>query len=114
MTKALRLVVAVVVLEGLVLFGAVVPGELEQTLAVARLFVARQALVGRVGEEIQIEAGSFGLVLANQGHTKSVLVKLERLFNVLDAKHGMVLRAEKCEVSRVCASKTLYVVLTMR
>lgn len=93
MAKALGLVVAVVVLEGLVLFGAIVPGQLQETLALALLgrSVLGQALGNRVRQEVQVEAGSLGLVLADQAHAQRLLVKLERLFNVLDAKHGVVL-----------------------
>lgn len=89
--EALGLVVAVVVLESFLLFGAVVPGELKQALAVARLLVSRQTLVGRVGEEVQVETRGGGLVLADQRHTKNLLIELERLFSVLDAEHGVVL-----------------------
>lgn len=91
MAKALGLVVAVVVLESFILFGAVVPGELKQTLAVACLLVGRQTLVGRVGEEVQVETRGGSLVLADQRHTKNLLVELERLFSILDAEHGVVL-----------------------
>lgn len=91
MAEALRLVVATVVLEVLVLFGAIVPGQLQKSLAVARLAVLGQALRARVGEEVEVEAGRLRLVGPDEGHSHDVLVELERLFGVLDADHGMVL-----------------------
>lgn len=62
--ESLRLVVAVVVLEALVLLGAVVPRQLEQALALGREAVGRHALVAWVAQEVQVEAGGLLLDLA--------------------------------------------------
>lgn len=92
MAKALRLIVAVVVREVLLLFGAVVPGQLENTLAVGlALSLLGQASDAGVGEEVEVEAVGLVVVLADEAHAKHVLVELERLLNVLDAEHGVVL-----------------------
>lgn len=59
--KALRLVVAIVVGKVLILLGTVVPGQLQQALAVACAAVLRNTLGARVAEEVEVEActGSF-------------------------------------------------------
>lgn len=59
--KSLGLVIAVVVLEVLVLFGAVVPGKLQETLAVSLLALLSWALFSFIAEEVQVESGSGGL-----------------------------------------------------
>lgn len=85
-SETLGLVIAVVVAEALVLLGAVVPGQLEDTLA---LRLALALLEVAVGQEEEGEVA--GLVLADQRHAQDVLVELERLFVVLDAEHRVVL-----------------------
>lgn len=94
MSKALGLVIAVVVAKALVLLGAVVPGQLEDTLA---LRLALALLEVAVGQEEEGEVA--GLVLADQRHAQDVLVELERLFVVLDAEHRVVLKPRDCDVS---------------
>jgi hypothetical protein len=90
-TEALGLRVAVVVLEALVLLGAVVPGELEETFVVGGEAAFGHALGAGVAEEVQVEAGGLLLDRAEKGHTHSLLVELEGLLGILDTDHGVVL-----------------------
>lgn len=90
-TESLRLVVAVVVLEALVLFGAIVPRQLQETLALGREAVFGNALLAGVAQKVEVEAGRLLLHLAEQRHAQRLLVELETLFCVLDADHGVVL-----------------------
>lgn len=90
MAKALRLLVAVVVAKVLVLLGAVVPRQLEDALATG-LVALGNALLARVPQEVEAEAGLLGVVRPVQRHAKDLLVELERLFCVLDPEHGVVL-----------------------
>lgn len=93
MAETLRLVISVVVREALILLGTVVPGQLEDALAVGlAITLLRQASDTGVGEEVKVEAVGLVLVLANEGHAEGLLVELEGLLDILDAEHGMVLR----------------------
>lgn len=80
MAVALRLVVAVVVVEVGVVLGAMVVRKLQQTLALATL-----AGLVLVAQEVQREA----VVLhgVNQRHAQHVLVEIERLLRILDTNH---------------------------
>ena len=90
-TEALGLRVAVVVLEALVLFGAVVPGELEETFVVGSEAAFGHALGSGVAEEVQVEAGGLLLEGTEKCHAHSLLVELEGLLGVLNTDHGVVL-----------------------
>lgn len=103
MSKALRLVVAVVVLERGILLCAIVPGQLEKTLtiscgvyAVGRLGGIRETVVARVAEKIKIELCVLVLACSEEAHTENFLVELEGLLVILDSDHGVVLSLLTC------------------
>lgn len=54
-TKALRLVVAIVVGKVLILLGTVIPSQLQQAFAVACSAILRDTLGARVAEEVEVE-----------------------------------------------------------
>jgi hypothetical protein len=92
--KALGLTVTIVVLEVLVLLGAVVPSQFEQALSVSNGIVVltlREGLVARVAKEVEVEASLGVLKGAESRHAKDFLVVLQGLLGILDAKHGVVL-----------------------
>lgn len=92
MSEALWLLVAIVVAKVFVLFGAVVPRQLQQALPVRRrLALGRDALLPRVAQEVQGKAAGLALVRPEQRHAQDLLVELERLLGVLDPEHGVVL-----------------------
>lgn len=93
MSEPLGLRIAVVVLEVLVLLRAVIPRELQQALVVSREAVLGHALVAGVPQEVQVELGGRLLAGAEQRHAQHVLVELERLLDVLDPDHRVVLLA---------------------
>jgi hypothetical protein len=92
MAKPLRLAVAVVILEVLVLLGSIIPRQLQQALAVSRArALSRNALLARIAQEVEVETSRLRFVLAEQRHAEHLLVELERLLGVLDPQHGVVL-----------------------
>lgn len=91
MAKALGLLISAVVLEGRILLGAIVPSELEDSLAVAGLVVLCWAILAFEAEEVQVEPCTGCLVCSEEFHANDVLIELERLLSVLDTKHSVVL-----------------------
>ena len=91
MTKALRLVIAVVVLEVGVFFCAFVPSQLEDPLnGATALGFDVLGLSIDVGVCQEVEAEITGIMLVDEIHAQNILIELETLLGVLDPEHGMV------------------------
>jgi hypothetical protein len=92
-SKALGLAVTVMILEVLLLFGAVVPCQLKETLTVSDgvvILALREGLIARVAEEVEVEASLRVLQGAESRHAEDFLVVLQGLFGIFDTKHSVV------------------------
>jgi hypothetical protein len=92
--KSLRLAVTIMIVEVLILLGAIVPCQFEKTLPVGDsilILTFRERLIARVAEEVEVEAGLRVLEGAQSKHAKNLLVVLQGLLSILDTKHGVVL-----------------------
>lgn len=90
---SLRLIVAVVVLDAVVLLRAFIVRQFQYALAVSDWIDAISRLLGSLGpvaEEVESEASLLLLRGTLQGHAHNVLVELERLLIVLDSDHGVI------------------------
>lgn len=96
-TKALGLVVAIVVGKALILLGTVIPSQLQQAFAVACSAVLRNTLSARVAEEVEVEARIGRFAGPEQRHAQNVLVEFERLLGILDTDHRVVLEESVTE-----------------
>lgn len=87
MTEALGRGVAVVIHGTILLLGAIIPSQFQQSLHV-RGFAVRGDLC--ISQEVQIKLGIRVLDCANQGHTHRLLVEFETGLGILDTQHGVV------------------------
>lgn len=101
MTKALRLVVAIVVGKAFVLLGTVVPGQLQQAFTITCSTFLRNTLGTRVAEEVEVETRSSRFTGPEKRHAQDFLVEFERLLGILDTDHGVVLISEVSDLTLV-------------
>lgn len=88
MAEPLGLGIAVMVFEIRVVFGAVVPGEFEEALAVG---LGGRVRVAGVAEEVEVEFVVGVFVRAEEAHAHGFLVEGQGFLGGLDADHGVVL-----------------------
>lgn len=89
MTESLWLVIAIVVAETLILLGAVIPGQFQDTFAVSSA-VLWKALLSWVAQEVEGEAGIRVAAFAEERHAHDLLVEFERLLSILNPDHCVV------------------------
>lgn len=113
MAETLRFLVSIVVAKRLVLLSAVIPCQLEKTLAVrCHTVLARYPLAPGVAQEVQVEAMLGAPRSSEQGHAQDLLIELERLLGVFHSEHGVVLVPldQTNRLSRDAASGTYHLV----
>lgn len=91
--KALRLIVAVVVLEVLLVFGAMVMSQFEQPFDLrlrTRIALARLWYSGTVAQKVQRKASARVVRGALERHAHDILIESQRPFGILDADHGVI------------------------
>ena len=96
MTKSLRLIISIVILEIGILLSTIIPCQLQKTLTVSCRVdsvrrCCRNALLARITKEVEVEFRICILACSEQGHAEDVLVELEGFLVVFDPDHGMVL-----------------------
>jgi len=88
MAKTLRLIVAIVVLEVLILLRPIIPSQLQNTLTIRLLRVL--ALEVDIGQKVQVELRILVLTRPDERHTHDILVELQTLLRILDTDHAVV------------------------
>jgi hypothetical protein len=81
-SEALRLVIAIVILEVWILLSAIIPSQFQETFAISCGIDAvgrwsGNGLVTRVAKKVEVEICILILAGSQQGHAENVLVKLE-------------------------------------
>ena len=93
MTEALGLSVAIVINRTLLLLGAVVPGQLQQTLPLGDGVLCTfldSRVGGGISQEVQVKGGILVFRHTQELHAHDLLVELEAGLGRLDADHGVV------------------------